>query len=61
VVALASIRVLPRHEISLLLPDVSAIALAAVVALIGPGAYSVDARLFGMREIVIARSDLLDK
>ncbi len=27
--------------------------LAAVIALLGPGAYSLDARLFGRREIII--------
>ncbi len=31
------------------------IVVAAAVALLGPGALSVDARLFGMREIVISR------
>jgi len=31
------------------------LALAVVVFLLGPGAYSVDARLFGRREIVIPR------
>ena len=39
------------------LPGIQVIALAVVVALLGPGALSVDARLFGMREIVIPRSD----
>lgn len=29
---------------------------AVVVALLGPGAFSVDARLFGLREIIIPRS-----
>jgi uncharacterized membrane protein YphA (DoxX/SURF4 family) len=32
------------------------IALAAAIALLGPGAYSVDARLFGRREIVFPAS-----
>jgi hypothetical protein len=40
-----------------LLPGIQVVALAVVVALLGPGALSVDARLFGMREIVIPRSD----
>ena len=31
-------------------------ALAAVIVLLGPGAYSFDARLFGLREIIIPRS-----
>jgi uncharacterized membrane protein YphA (DoxX/SURF4 family) len=39
------------------LHGVQVIVLAVVVALLGPGALSVDARLFGMREIVIARSE----
>lgn len=38
------------------LPAIPVIVVAAAVALLGPGSYSVDARLFGMREIVIARS-----
>jgi len=29
--------------------------LIAVVALLGPGAYSIDARLFGRREVIIPR------
>ena len=45
------------HGLPGLLPGIQVIALAVVVALLGPGALSVDARLFGMREIVIARSD----
>jgi O-antigen ligase len=33
-----------------------AVAIAGAITLLGPGALSVDARLFGMREIVIATS-----
>jgi len=39
------------------LPTITMIVVATAVALLGPGAYSVDARLFGMREIVITRAD----
>lgn len=38
-------------------PTCSEAAIAAALVLIGPGAYSVDARLFGRREIVIARQN----
>jgi uncharacterized membrane protein YphA (DoxX/SURF4 family) len=31
-------------------------AVAAGIVLVGPGAYSVDARLFGLREIIIPRT-----
>jgi uncharacterized membrane protein YphA (DoxX/SURF4 family) len=31
-------------------------AVAAGIVLVGPGAYSVDARLFGLREIIIPRA-----
>jgi uncharacterized membrane protein YphA (DoxX/SURF4 family) len=31
-------------------------ALAAAIFLLGPGAFSIDARLFGLREIIIPRS-----
>ena len=37
-------------------PVASLIVVAVAVTLLGPGAYSADARLFGMREIVITRS-----
>ncbi len=45
------------HGVAGLPPATALLVLAIVVALLGPGAYSVDARLFGMREIVITRSD----
>jgi uncharacterized membrane protein YphA (DoxX/SURF4 family) len=38
-----------------LLPTVLLVVVSAAVVLLGPGAWSVDSRLFGMREIVIAR------
>jgi uncharacterized membrane protein YphA (DoxX/SURF4 family) len=38
---------------SSILPAFPAIVISAAIALLGPGAYSVDARAFGMREIVI--------
>jgi len=53
------------HQVALDAPErgldsTAALALLAVmaltVALLGPGAYSVDARLFGRREIVVPRS-----
>jgi uncharacterized membrane protein YphA (DoxX/SURF4 family) len=53
-----SFLVAPPHGIAGVFPAMTVIVVAAAVALIGPGAYSVDARLFGMREIVIARSDV---
>jgi hypothetical protein len=34
--------------------------MALAVALIGPGAYSLDARLFGRREIIIPRASRPD-
>jgi uncharacterized membrane protein YphA (DoxX/SURF4 family) len=39
-----------------LFPTLLAVAIAAAVALLGPGALSVDALLFGRREIIIPRS-----
>jgi uncharacterized membrane protein YphA (DoxX/SURF4 family) len=44
------------HGLAGLPSAIALLVLAIVVALLGPGAYSVDARLFGMREIVITRS-----
>ena len=46
------------HGMTGVLPETTVIVVATAVALLGPGAYSVDARRFGMREIVITRSDL---
>ena len=46
----------PHGQVSVL-PTITMIVVAIAVALLGPGAYSVDARLFGLREIVITRSD----
>ncbi len=51
----------PPHGIGGMFPAMTVIVVAAAVALLGPGAYSVDARLFGMREIVIARSDVPER
>ena len=42
---------------SLLFPPVTTAVVAAVTVLLGPGAFSIDAHLFGMREIVIPRRD----
>ena len=36
--------------------EIYTIILAAAIFLLGPGAFSLDARLFGRREIVIAKS-----
>ena len=36
--------------------EVYAVILAAAIALLGPGAFSLDARIFGRREIVIPRA-----
>jgi uncharacterized membrane protein YphA (DoxX/SURF4 family) len=50
---------LPRPTLNLFdtpLPAVLAVVDAAVVACIGPGALSVDCRLFGRREIIIPHS-----
>ena len=44
------------HGIAGVLSAITLIVVATAVALLGPGAYSVDARLFGLREIVITRS-----
>jgi len=44
------------HGIAVVSQSITVIVVATAVALLGPGAYSVDARLFGMREIVITRS-----
>ena len=44
------------HGIAGVVSAVTLIVVATAVALLGPGAYSVDARLFGLREIVITRS-----
>jgi uncharacterized membrane protein YphA (DoxX/SURF4 family) len=44
------------HGIAGVLSAITLIVVATSVALLGPGAYSVDAQLFGMREIVITRS-----
>jgi uncharacterized membrane protein YphA (DoxX/SURF4 family) len=47
----------PLHADSLESSAVAALlaALAAAIALLGPGAFSIDARLFGLREIIIPR------
>ena len=45
----------PRGMVGVL-PAITVIVVAIAVSLLGPGAYSVDARLFGMREIVITRA-----
>lgn len=37
------------------LPDLLIVVMAAALGLIGPGAWSVDARMFGFRQIVIGR------
>jgi uncharacterized membrane protein YphA (DoxX/SURF4 family) len=48
----------PTHADTLLSATAAAllIADAVAIALVGPGAFSIDARLFGRREIVIPRS-----
>lgn len=40
-------------EVHSLIQSVEIVALAAAIALIGPGAFSIDARMFGRREILI--------
>lgn len=35
------------------LPSVLAVAMSAAIVFLGPGAFSIDARLFGRREIII--------
>jgi len=56
-VAFSWLRVSAPHGIEGVLPTITMIVVATAVALLGPGAHSVDARLFGLREIVITRAD----
>lgn len=42
-------------ERQLVVVEIYAVILAAAIALLGPGAFSLDARLFGRREIVIPK------
>jgi uncharacterized membrane protein YphA (DoxX/SURF4 family) len=55
--AMASFNGLPQVEmLDIRTTEVFAIAIAVAVACMGPGAFSLDSRLFGRREIVIPKS-----
>jgi uncharacterized membrane protein YphA (DoxX/SURF4 family) len=60
VVSLAGVLARPAHGAPGLLGDGEAttllVVMAVTVALVGPGAFSLDARLFGRREIMVPRS-----
>lgn len=51
--AAAVILSVASNQNAAVLPEIYAIGLAAAVALLGPGAFSLDARIFGRREIII--------
>lgn len=42
-------------------PAITVIVLTTVIALLGPGAFSIDARMFGRREILIPHTPRLPK
>jgi uncharacterized membrane protein YphA (DoxX/SURF4 family) len=52
-IALGGLPAAARNLFDAPLPAVFAVIMSATVALLGPGAFSVDARLFGRREIII--------
>lgn len=53
--AFALVPVPPPNPHDPAVPALYLVVVSAAVALLGPGAISVDARLFGMREIVLSR------